>query len=521
MVIKTLALQIHKPSKTKRDIMDGAIQRYNRALGYLLCHTKDKIPEIKKEMEEGNAYLTKRITSLLSKELMEKLNRFGVQPFKDSLKLDYAMGMVTWLALQRSQKNLRYPQMINTSAQVDKYFYEIVASYDGGEISRRELERELRRIYHSYSFQKPLLFGRYAKQRDYCLLYDEKAERFYAKVYLMGVKSEERRGGILRNRPGLRYVTKDGGMLEEDNKHERYLVLPLSFGKKQYEILKEGLADPSIFKTARLCRKNGDYYLMVNVDCRTEILRKPTAFMGIVRGLSDAVYFTVTDKEGKLLEEGATVLDGTPSKNTFHVAAHALLGTAQKYNAQIITYRLGEIGDGLSGEAVFPSLTAGQFHKLMTMVSYKAELAGLAKPVIVSPRGLFYTCPRCGANTWKNRFLKDKFLCVRCGYAGGLEKTGSLNAARRLLQYREKRLPFYATVTGRRIVIENEILRIRFEAEYLPSVSEEFYGYIRLLIKRWNVECAMPPSGRKAASYFKKFIAIRDPKEEIEIINTK
>ena len=67
MVIKTLALQIHKPSKTKRDIMDGAIQRYNRALGYLLCHTKDKIPEIKKEMKDGNAYLTKRITSLLSK----------------------------------------------------------------------------------------------------------------------------------------------------------------------------------------------------------------------------------------------------------------------------------------------------------------------------------------------------------------------------------------------------------------------------------------------------------------------
>ena len=44
---------------------------------------------------------------------MDKLNVFGVQPFKDALKMDYAMMMVAWLSLRRTQRKARYPQVLD------------------------------------------------------------------------------------------------------------------------------------------------------------------------------------------------------------------------------------------------------------------------------------------------------------------------------------------------------------------------------------------------------------------------
>ena len=52
----------------------------------------------------GGALTSRRINGLLGKELMNRLNEFGVQPFKDALKLDYAMAMVAWLSLRKAQK---------------------------------------------------------------------------------------------------------------------------------------------------------------------------------------------------------------------------------------------------------------------------------------------------------------------------------------------------------------------------------------------------------------------------------
>ena len=42
---------------------------------------------------------------MIDKETSESLNQFGVQPFKDSLKLDFAATAATYLA-QKQKKNI-------------------------------------------------------------------------------------------------------------------------------------------------------------------------------------------------------------------------------------------------------------------------------------------------------------------------------------------------------------------------------------------------------------------------------
>ena len=138
MVVRTLVLKLHRPSATKKELIDLAISRYNRALSYLFEHTKENVEPIMREMQEGGAYRTRRITALLQKEMMERLNEFGVQPFKDALKLDYAMAMVAWLSLRKTQKRARYPQIL-VEEGFDQHFFSLLELFDQGEISREEI----------------------------------------------------------------------------------------------------------------------------------------------------------------------------------------------------------------------------------------------------------------------------------------------------------------------------------------------------------------------------------------------
>lgn len=520
MVVRTLVLKLHNPTAIKRELIDLAISRYNRALSYLFEHTKENVEPIMREMREGRAYLTRRITSLLSKDLMTKLNCFGVQPFKDALKLDYAMTMVAWLSLRKTQKGARYPQILEEK-EFDRQFSGALKAFEAGEFGREELHMRLERLYNGLGVRKPLFFGRYAKNRDYCLLYDELRGRFYAKLYLLGVKDENRRGEIVRGKTELHYVTEGRELLEKDNKRERYIVVPLSFGKMQETVLREGLKNPRIFKTARLLKKNGEYYLSVNVACEGMKEGKNETYMGIARSLKDAVRYAVTDLQGKVLAEGRIPYRGDIcTKNGMHAASNELVETARKNKSAVITYRMGNIGDKLTCGGEAARLTAGEFNRLMSMVAYKAELKGLKKPVFVSARGIFTTCPRCGANTKKNRFPGGGLICVKCGFAGGTEKVGPLNVARRLLKYSGTALLFYAKQTDGGILIHNDILGLSYLAQPTQEGIRNFYLYMEKAVKDMGAG-KDSPEGRSAReiSYRKRFANLRDVYEEIAIVD--
>ena len=89
---------------------------------------------------------------------MNRLNEFGVQPFKDALKLDYAMAMVAWLSLRKAQKGARYPQILE-EADFDRQFSAALDAFDAGEIGREELRLRLERLYNGLGIRKPLLSG--------------------------------------------------------------------------------------------------------------------------------------------------------------------------------------------------------------------------------------------------------------------------------------------------------------------------------------------------------------------------
>ncbi len=521
MVIKTVVLKLHNLSGAKKAVIDDAISRYNRALTYLFGHTRENVGPIASEMKSGSGFLTRRITALLKKEVMDELNQFGVQPFKDALKLDYAMTMVGWLSLRKTQKTARYPHGALDEEAFQERFTELVGEFDERKICRKEFEAQLGRLYSSLHMQKPILFGRYAKNRDYCLLYDEESGRFYAKIYLMSVKDKARRGGIARGDTKLRYVYAGNEPLETDNRQERYLVVPLSFGKRQHEILLQGLKNPKMFKTARLSCKEGEYYLSVNVACEYPQTIRSETYLGITRGLSCAVCYAVTDRDGTLVAEGRIPKGKSfRSKNGMHALANGLVGIAQQYKSTVITYKLGSIGDRLTSGEEHAQLTSGEFNKLVAVVLYKTEAAGLEKPVLVSPRGIFYTCPRCGRNSFRNRFFGGRMICLKCGFSDTLEHIGPRNAARRLIQYGSAALVFYATQGKDDILIENKMLEVKYHAKASREAVEHFYDYVEQLACDMR-EGRLPLAKRdsKKISYQKRFMQVKDARKEVVIID--
>ena len=73
-------------------------------------------------MKEGHTCSTRYIVSRLDTALLKELNAFGVQPFKDALKLDYAITLLTYLSLKKVQKHVRYPMVSLDDEDFQKEF---------------------------------------------------------------------------------------------------------------------------------------------------------------------------------------------------------------------------------------------------------------------------------------------------------------------------------------------------------------------------------------------------------------
>ena len=203
-----------------------------------------------------------------------------------------------------------------------------------------------------------------------------------------------------------------------------------------------------------------------------------------------------------------------------HAAANELVRVAQEYKSHIVSYRMGNIGDKLTYGAERARLTAGTFNQLMAMVNYKAELKGLKKPVFVSPRGIFTTCPRCGTNTQRNRFPGGRMICVKCGCAGDIEKNGPLNAARRLLKYRGTTLLFYAKKTEAGLLIHNDVLRLAYLAEPTQEGIKGFFKFVEEKVREMKRQQDRLCGGTaREVSYRKRFMNIQSARDEISIVD--
>ena len=105
-------------------------------------------------------------------------------------------------------------------------------------------------------------FYRYSSSREYCLLYDEKKARYYAKLHVL-CKEDPPFAPPERIEPAR--FSMVGGEIRLFSARPRYLLAPLSFGKRQWEILELARKGEAKLCTAALTRKNGEYFLNISV----------------------------------------------------------------------------------------------------------------------------------------------------------------------------------------------------------------------------------------------------------------
>lgn len=447
MAYKTLMLQIYKPSGLKKDILDQALLNYSKALQFLLEKYKSDIENFS---ESGGQVSRGMLLALIDKDTVRKLNEFNVQPFKDSLKIDFVQTAATYIAQKKKEKNTGYPNLF-------------VDSQTG---------------LHS------LYFGRYAVNRDYCLLYDQVTDRFYAKLYLLNLAQSHHCQANL-GRLSLRYVFKELSPMVNQAGKKRYLIVPLAMGRKQYNELKKTLNNPSILRTARISKKNNKYYLMVNIECAVEQPIKTITTMGVARNAKGGLHYTICAQNGEIVDEGCLYSDRADQR--LFILAGNIIKIATEHQAKVILEASGGKNDKvIHSDGSEGPLTTYQYKRLVKILEYKLPEKRLPPPVQVSANALYWTCPQCGNRTHRNCLSSEIFACIECGFASASEVIGSTNLARRLEKYASDKVPIYVadTLSGRLYYNNN----IDFKC-VLPSDStnqEKIFYELSLLVHAYN-----------------------------------
>jgi len=421
MGLRTIVLKIYKPGREKKRILDEAIYNYSEAFRFLLDRARREIAVIGGSYRLASGpYRAGALMKWVDRDLSEELDRFKVQPFKDSLKFELGMVLAGYLNLMETGADARLPRAEGSA-------------------------------------ERPVYFCRYDTRRSYCLLYDREKNRYWAKLYLLN--KDAARTTDIKTYGGnrLEYVCEGSGAFECNRRKVNYIIVPLSFGKYQERFLRDALIDPKTLRTARLMKRGKDYYLAVSIDTgKAEALAAET-YMGVGRGLDNSLVYTTVDKNGDIIGSGPIPGTGGPggraaSLHELHKAANNITEIAQKNKSQVIVQNLEKIGDEIrwsdsGGNECRPVYDRRTYIRLAELLDYKLAGMGLPSPVRVSSSDIFYRCFDCGFYSKKNRFSRDMFICTKCGATMGIEELGSLNLARKLIRYGKSRIKVKVAVT--------------------------------------------------------------------------
>ena len=475
MGLRTITLKLHKPGKGKREILDGAIARYNEAFRFLLGKACENPEELRGESGVKNSkYATFVLSKRIGKDTLAELNKFDVQPFKDSLKIDFGMTLAGYLKMRQARPETGFP---------------------------------------APDAPRPVYFCRYDVRRCYSLLYNKDKDRFYAKLYLTNRRNARELTEGAGESGRLVYIGGEGGggeKAEDRKRRETFIIVPLSFGRWQEKILKEAVGNPECLRTARLYKKKDEYYLAVSIDTGDAERIGTVNYMGVSRGLKNKLNYTIVDKKGRPLTSGAispgggTAIseDNGPSislgdesgalnkmhdrhsikgrhkaktrsripADLIHAAANRIAEIAAAHKAAVIVQNLTEKGDGLTrimnaagadGPLCGPIYRIKDYNRLVSILEYKLPGKGLPKPVKVSSVDIYTTCCECGRNSKSNEVMNNMFLCTTCGAAMDIEKLGSFNLAGKLISYSDSPIKIKVARTRQGVMFSNKILGLK------------------------------------------------------------
>lgn len=488
MPVYTIKLKLHKPSRHKRQIIDGAMSNYSRAYQYLLDKAYIELNYIRDNYKDARGrYRSTGIAKWIDKNISKELNRFDIEPFKDSLKIDFATTLAVYLNMKESQNSISFPAAYVHDDELEKKYDLLSARLVKGQISLQEFERELYKCLRKNENLKPLFFCRYAANRNYSLLYDPKNRKFFAKIYLVNAKNAIAKSPELKEHKKLLYVNKERELFKSNAAKECFLVFPLSFGKWQEKYLEKAMQNPETLKTARLIKRADEYYLSINIDEGEPEKIKTSTYIGVARGITHAVNYSVVDDKGTLLLSGAAETqnkDDMVFENDIHSIANTLVKEAVVNKSQVIMQKLIDKGDKLqwteNNRKYLPILSCRDYNNLYAVLKYKLCAAGLPPPLRVSATGIFYTCPNCRMNTKRNRFSSSVFMCTMCGTIMDVENAGSLNLAQKLIQYKSESIKISIVNTPHGLKFTNDDLGL----EYYPSNPYDCIEEFRIELKR-------------------------------------
>ncbi|XOQ49484.1 MAG: Putative transposase [Eubacteriales bacterium] len=500
MAFKTLMLQIYKPTKQKKDLMDAALLRYSRAFQFLMDRYRKEL----EELAESKSAVTQRLLfNLIDKETAQKLNDYDVQPFKDSLKIEFAAVSASYIAQKRKNPRVRYPFLFLDDTRFASEITDCIRQFDSARISPQNFAYRCSKLIGQKGNLRSLYFGRYAMNRNYCLLYDEFKDRFYAKLYLLNRK-ESLPAGNWASGLCLKYVWAGMPPLIPKPGSRSYIVVPLAFGKRQYADLKKALENPGLLHSARLVKREKKYYLMVNMECGQRDALTVVTTMGVARNMSGGLHYTVCREDGEIQENGS--ICAAPNGENLFRLANTIAGIAENNRSQVVVEANGGRNDRLPllpGEG--SCLSVGQYAALVKILKYKLPERGLPAPIEVSANGLFHTCPACGKRTRRNQVSAELFICIYCGYASESEWIGSESLAKRLEQYCHDKIPLTIRKTGDGLLCFNKILG--FEC-LLPQGAADYtpvYDKLRQFLENMDGEYIGDP--KKYAVWRKLFYA--------------
>lgn len=525
--MSTIVLKLYKPSSRKKEIIDEAMLNYSRAFQFLLDRAEIQIDLIKdKYIDNNGKYRTSYLTKWIDKELDRELNKFSIEPFKDSIKIDFAATLSGYLNLKQKGSSINYPSVYITNEELEQEYERSMIEYTESNKSSDILEDKIEKLIIKSNKSRTLFFCRYSTNRNYCLLYNKEKDRYYAKIYLMNVKNEKRKKLTPYKGNVLIYIDKKKEVFNESLSKKCFILFPLAFGKWQEKFLKKAIQNPEIIKTARLTKRKNEYFLSINIIEERPGTMETVNYLGISRGIDNILNYAIVDNTGNVISTGCEKSeDGNVEANKIHEMANFFVKIAKENMCQVIMERLVDRGDGLvwkdkDGKSYFPILDMHKYNQLCDILNYKLPNNGLPTIIKVSGINIFYSCPNCGINSKENRFSSEILICTSCGRTIDIEIAGSLNLARKLIKYKNTKIKIKAENTENGLKFINKDLEFEYYPDNPYDCLDEFKEKINVLIKDFydNISIEYKKVNfKKKLGFIKKLEGCKSILELIEI----
>ena len=474
-MFKAASFKIHNPSRHLRTMLRRAMDEYHNTLK-LVIETALNDPGFPANITAPHKHTgkPKAQQTLLSKYLYRITPKhLHIAPLRDHLVQDASAMLRSYLSKRENGDPMAKPPTLPDLAApdpaavqkaVDEFISRIefdVKPHQAEKIAEARnqnhprVAHRLENTYRSWAATKaaaqmlrtiepahpvPLFTDRSEKSRGF--LFTLRNGNYYLLARLFSEKSRYHRRSFAL--PAM--VDVRTGESLEGIKYPG-VILPLELGRDHHEREFVAHGKPKSVKLlVRQTPRGDEFFANVSFEFNPDPIKTET-FLGIDRGASIIAAATVIDSAGRVLHQdelsGAAFSDemrryrewiafqqsrGIQHHRRFSLRgkradiilgefANRLIQTAANYKSQIVV-------ENLDGRAFGRFLKQSQVRRLYDMLAYKAERAGLPRPLEVPAAYTSQTCPNAHRAP-ENRLTQDLFKCVQRGYTANADRNAS------------------------------------------------------------------------------------------------